>query len=44
MKKRIISAVLASLSVISVAQAGIPVAIDANPEWAVEAGRWTERL
>ncbi|MEF6263771.1 type IV secretion system protein, partial [Escherichia coli] len=44
MKKRIISAVLASLSVVSVAQAGIPVAIDANPEWAVEAGRWTERL
>ncbi|HFB2151290.1 type IV secretion system protein, partial [Escherichia coli] len=44
MKKRIISAVLASLSVISGAQAGIPVAIDANPEWAVEAGRWTERL
>ncbi|MFG3876235.1 pilus assembly protein, partial [Escherichia coli] len=39
MKKRIISAVLASLSVISGAQAGIPVAIDANPEWAIEAGR-----
>ncbi|EAR4923066.1 pilus assembly protein [Salmonella enterica subsp. enterica] len=44
MKKCIISAVLASLSVISGAQAGIPVAIDANPEWAVEAQRWTERL
>ncbi|MFG6032468.1 type IV secretion system protein, partial [Salmonella enterica] len=44
MKKCIISAVLTSLSVISGAQAGIPVAIDANPEWAVEAQRWTERL
>ncbi|MEY0290309.1 type IV secretion system protein [Providencia rettgeri] len=24
--------------------AGIPVAIDANPEWAIEAGRWSEKL
>lgn len=37
-------AFVASLIVISGAQAGIPVAIDANPEWAIEAGRWTERL
>ncbi len=26
------------------ASAGIPVAIDANPEWAIEAGRWSEKL
>ncbi|MDD0759735.1 pilus assembly protein, partial [Shigella sonnei] len=39
-----ISAVPASLTVVSVAQAGIPAAIDANPEWAVAAGRWSERL
>jgi len=38
------AAFVASLIVISGAQAGIPVAIDANPEWAIEAGRWTERL
>ncbi|MWO00574.1 pilus assembly protein, partial [Escherichia coli] len=44
MKKQIMAAFVASLIVISGAQAGIPVAIDANPEWAIEAGRWTERL
>lgn len=44
MKKQIMVAFVASLIVISGAQAGIPVAIDANPEWAIEAGRWTERL
>ena len=44
MKKHIIAALIASVTVISGAQAGVPVAIDANPEWAVEAQRWTERL
>lgn len=44
MKKHIVAALIASVTVISGAQAGVPVAIDANPEWAVEAQRWTERL
>lgn len=44
MKKHIMAAVVASLTVISAARAGIPVAIDASPEWAIEAQRWTERL
>lgn len=44
MKKQIMAAFVSKLLVIiSGAQAGIPVAIDANPEWAIEAGRWTER-
>jgi len=44
MKKHIVAALIASVTVISGAQAGIPVAIDASPEWAIEAQRWTERL
>ncbi|MBA3182990.1 pilus assembly protein, partial [Salmonella enterica] len=44
MKKHIMAALVTSLVVISGAQAGIPVAIDASPQWAIEAGRWTERL
>ncbi|MGU4693745.1 hypothetical protein MAY79_24180 [Escherichia coli] len=41
-KKLIFSVLLCLFSFGSVA--GIPVAIDASPEWAVEATRWTERL
>lgn len=44
MKKIKSIALAACLSVSFFSQAGIPVAIDANPEWAVEAARWSEKL
>ncbi len=43
--KRVKTFMLISLLTASFySSAGIPVAIDASPEWAVEAARWTERL
>ena len=43
--KRIKTFLLISLLTASFySSAGIPVAVDASPEWAVEAARWTERL
>ena len=43
--KRVKTLMLISLLTASFySSAGIPVAIDASPEWAVEAARWTERL
>ncbi|EGZ6008753.1 type IV secretion system protein VirB5 [Escherichia coli] len=43
--KRVKTFMLISLLTASFySSAGIPVAVDASPEWAVEAARWTERL